>query len=343
MSDPRITIVLPHRNQVGFLAERFGSILGQTVGDWEVVVVDGESSDGGWEVIQGWVARDRRIRAMQAPARGPYEAWNRGIAEARGEFVCIATADDTMAPDFLEKMVGVLDRHRECGMAQCGLEIIDAEGKPVAGDGSWREQPVQKFYLKGLLDVPHLRLAPHDGFLHAATGTVYTSITQLLIRREVFERVGMFRIDAGSIADFEWGMRASLLVSTVYWPEMLATWRRHPAQATSDARNATAANRREMAALVERAVVAACEIEPRLEGRVDGRRLARLFRHQAWLFERQELGGRFTPFLQWLREPDLIGIDLQNRFLWRNRFHRLYLDWIRREMAAQGVALPTET
>ena len=57
---------------------------------------------------------------------------------------------------------------------------------------------------------------------------------QLLIRKKLFDKIGLFLTDQGSIADFEWGMRASLAANIFHVPEHLASWRIHPLQATAD-------------------------------------------------------------------------------------------------------------
>ena len=77
-----------------------------------------------------------------------------------------------------------------------------------------------------------MRRAPHDGLLHFGLYTIYTSLTQLLIRRRVFEELGLFRTDCHSYADFEWGMRVGLNENVVHIPKTLATWRQHNRQAT---------------------------------------------------------------------------------------------------------------
>ena len=99
----------------------------------------------------------------------------------------------------------------------------------------------------------HIRKAPYDGFVHAGWGVVYTSITQLLIRSSLFDKIGLFRNDLGSIADFEWEMRAALVSDVIHIPKYLATWRRHPAQATQGQRPNTADRSRKMLDMVESA------------------------------------------------------------------------------------------
>lgn len=226
----RVSIVLPTLNARRFLDERIASIQNQHYTDWEVIVVDSNSQDGTLERLQKWVSSDSRVRILQAP-RGLYACWNRGIAAARGEFVYIATSDDTMTPTFLSTMVATLDAHPSCGIAHCKLVITDDSGRPADGM-CWDYFPSSRFF-GPVNDRPHIRRAPHDGILHCGVQSVYTSVTQLLIRRRVFEKIGYFETNFGSLADFEWAMKASLVFDTVHVPLPLASWRLHDAQATN--------------------------------------------------------------------------------------------------------------
>lgn len=230
MPSPKISILLPNLNNRPFLEERVRTIREQTIGDWELVVVDNFSDDGAWEFLRDEAARDPRWRVCQAPRRGMYANWNNCVRLARGKYVYIATSDDTMSPDCLERLAAALDEHPECDLAHCKLRIIDENGDPHP-DLRW-DKFYGPAYFGARLDRSHIRLAPHDGLLHCGVRTVYTSITQLLIRKSLFERIGLFRTDCGSIADFEWGMRVSLAVHTVHVPAYLATWRVHPDQGT---------------------------------------------------------------------------------------------------------------
>lgn len=225
------SIVLPTFDSVLFLKERVDSILSQTYSDWECIVIDGYSSDGTWEYLQKIAQSDHRFSLFQYPPKGPYDAWNKGIEKAKGEYIYIATADDTMTVDCLDKMVKALEKNPDCGIAHCNLQIIDKEDKDHPSL-KWNKFLTSR-YFEGMINIPHKRLAPHDGLLHCMGETVYTSITQLLIRRSLFETIGLFREDLGPIADFEWGMKASLLSNTVHIPEYLATWRIHDGQVTN--------------------------------------------------------------------------------------------------------------
>ena len=227
---PVVSICLPNLNNRPYLEERLRTIFNQTFSDWELVIYDNYSDDGAWELFQAEAQADSRMRIAQAPRAGMYANWNNCIRAARGKYVYIATSDDTMVPTCLAQMVEALERNPDCGLCHCSLEIINADGRPIESD-TWESWDTHK-YFRDWMNIPHVRRAPHDGVLHLGLGTVYTSITQLLIRKSVFEQIGLFRTDAKSYADFEWGMRAGLTQNVIHLPEKLATWRRHETQAT---------------------------------------------------------------------------------------------------------------
>ena len=231
MMSPVVSICLPNLNNRPYLEERLATIFAQTFSDWELIVYDNYSDDGAWELFETQARNDPRMRIAQAPREGMYANWNNCIRAARGKYVYIATSDDSMTPDCLERMVGILEQYPDCGICHCCLEIIDETGKPVDSPDAW-ENYVQQRYFGEWIHIDHMRRAPHDGLLHFGLYTIYTSLTQLLIRRRVFEQLGLFRTDCYSYADFEWGMRVGLNENVVHISRKLATWRRHNQQAT---------------------------------------------------------------------------------------------------------------
>lgn len=230
MATPKVSILLPNLNYRRFLEARMHSILAQTFSDWELIILDGYSDDGAWELFQNYARHDARIRASQARREGIYAGLNRCIELAQGQYIYIATSDDTMSSHCLERMVKALETHAECDLCQCRLDLIDESGTPMK-DRS-RIGPVEHFF-GDTLKHPHIRQAPYDGIVHCAVGNVYTSLTQLLIRHSVFDKIGLFPTTRGGQGDFEWGLRAGLVCNVLYLPESLATWRIHPEQASA--------------------------------------------------------------------------------------------------------------
>ena len=198
--------------------------------------------------------QDPRVSIAQAPREGLYPNWNQCVRRARGEYVYIATSDDGMAPDCLEKMVSALERHPECDAAHCKLVVVDENGAPLTNQ--WWLEGLFGRSLPDLVDRAHIRKAPYDGLLCLLGEQVYYSITELLFRRSLFARIGQFEADWGSVSDFNWYMRVGLVANIVHVPDTWATWRVHSKQATDFAVLRTSGHQQKVDQMIEAA--AAC-------------------------------------------------------------------------------------
>ncbi len=259
---PRVSICMPTLNSRRFLDERVRSFFAQSHTDWELIAVDSYSTDGTYETLARLAQIDRRVKLTQACRDGIYSNFNRCIAHATGEFVCLAPGDDTMPPDFLRRMIGALDRRPDCAIAHCPLRCIDEQGLPQPGDW-WRNYSVFARSSGILLDREHVRLAPFDGLLHLLGDTVYTSLTQLLVRRSLFWQVGGFETRWGSVGDFNWTMRATLRANTVHVPDTWGGWRVYGEQATAAARLGSDDHRKKIEEMIEHAIATSAAHLPR--------------------------------------------------------------------------------
>jgi glycosyltransferase involved in cell wall biosynthesis len=335
---PRVSICLPNLNTRPFLEERFATIAAQTLSDWELLIYDSHSDDGSWELLQSIAARDRRVTAWQGPRAGTPGSWTPCIQQARGEFVYIATSDDTMAPDCLEKLVLALDAHPECELAHCTLRPIDERGRDLTDRAEWwREASIFAQSSGPLLERPHIRRAPFDGLLHLPGGSVYVSVTQLLIRRSLFERIGYFESTWGSVGDFNWSMRAGLSADTVHVPDTWGGWRVHSNQATAAVDLQSREHARRIDAMI-RDAVARCERN--LPARVRERLATR------WLGEAEalrrltmEMGARAAASAA-SRRGHLLRQLCRSAAAWEYAVSRLAgaspADWVSRRFASCG-------
>ena len=108
---PLISVVLPVWNAQRWLAEAIDSIQCQTVGDFELVIVDDGSTDASVTIIQAKAQGDRRIRVFRQERLGLVTTLNRGISEARAQLIARIDADDRVYPQRLQKQIEHFDRH----------------------------------------------------------------------------------------------------------------------------------------------------------------------------------------------------------------------------------------
>ena len=164
----------------------------------------------------------------QVPREGIYAGWNECLQRATGAYIYIATSDDTMVPNCLEELLCPLRQRPELSIAVCNFQMINETGQPLP-DPHWAHRE----FLGEWLNVPSIRNGKTEFIIMAAFGgTIWTSLANVLFRRNLLAQIGCFRTDLGSNADEEWTLRAALASDIAFIPERLATWRVHNAQAT---------------------------------------------------------------------------------------------------------------
>jgi glycosyltransferase involved in cell wall biosynthesis len=228
MNTPLVSICLPNLNTRQFLPERMETILSQTVSDWELIICDSFSEDGAWEYFQKFKG-DPRIHLHRVPRKGAYAGWNECLRRVRGEYIYIATSDDTMSSICLEKLLEPLVRLPEIGIATCDYETIDESSKPFTGRVP--SSFIRDFFGEWM-NIPCVRNGKTEFLLHANLGITYGSITSVLFRRTHLRKAGFFPTDQGAVGDVDWALRSSLVSDTAFVPGRLATWRVYSQQAT---------------------------------------------------------------------------------------------------------------
>jgi len=110
MSD-LISIIVPVYNLRDYLDRCVNSIVRQTYSNLEILLIDDGSTDGSGQLAEAWRQRDDRIAVYHKPNGGISDARNLGVQRARGSYLCFADADDTLAPDFVECLYGLVQRY----------------------------------------------------------------------------------------------------------------------------------------------------------------------------------------------------------------------------------------
>jgi glycosyltransferase involved in cell wall biosynthesis len=100
------TVFTPTRNRAHTLPIVYDSLVGQTLRDFEWLIIDNESTDGTEELVDRWIAEaDFPIRYVKQPNRGLQGSWNRAPHEARGRFMVTVASDDACLPQALERLL----------------------------------------------------------------------------------------------------------------------------------------------------------------------------------------------------------------------------------------------
>lgn len=130
---PRFSVIMPVYNKAPYVVKAVESVLSQTCGDWELIVVDDGSKDGSSDLVKPY--SDPRIRLHRQENAGVSVARNTGAAMAGGEYLCFLDADDWWEPAFLAEMSGLIDRHPDGGIYGTSYWIVKNGVRRVAPIG----------------------------------------------------------------------------------------------------------------------------------------------------------------------------------------------------------------
>lgn len=182
---PTVSVVIPAYNAAEYVAQAVRSVLAQTFTDWELIIVNDGSTDDTAERVVPFLS-DPRILLYTQENGGPASARNAGIARSSGPFIALLDADDYWLPTKLEKQLAIMANWPDVGVCGNGRVHVSPLGKPLRtflGDG-YCPRPLPRLLFKPLADM-----------------------TTALIRRPVFERVGVFDESLRFCEDYEFWLR----------------------------------------------------------------------------------------------------------------------------------------
>jgi hypothetical protein len=172
MNGPTVSVVMSVFNGERFLAEAIESILNQTFGNFEFIIIDDGSSDGTAGLLSHYQGIDPRVVVHHQPNKGLIASLNTGCGMARGRYIARIDDDDIAFPERLERQVRYLDQNPQIALLGSSFNNIDVAGKLLS---TWvlptGDQTIKK-RLFGRRDVPfcHVTLAFRTEVVHAIKG-----------------------------------------------------------------------------------------------------------------------------------------------------------------------------
>lgn len=130
------SIIIPVYNVERYLEQCVRSVLGQTFGDFEVILVDDGSTDSSGKLCDSFASRDARVHVIHQPNAGSSAARNTGIAYASGDYVLFMDGDDFwLDASFLERVSSILRQHPVDVVEFDAIKFNDGEQPVVHEDG----------------------------------------------------------------------------------------------------------------------------------------------------------------------------------------------------------------
>lgn len=131
---PQFSIIMPLYNKAPYVERSIMSVLQQSFRDWELIIVDDGSTDGGDEIVSS-LFKDGRITFIKQANSGVSTARNNGVAHSIAPMICFLDADDWWEPSFLEELNGIIGRYPQAGIYGTSYWIVKNGKKHLAPIG----------------------------------------------------------------------------------------------------------------------------------------------------------------------------------------------------------------
>lgn len=128
-----VSVVIPNYNHSKYLNQRIQSIINQSYQDFEIIILDDNSTDDSLDIIHKYVDNPHvsHIILNEKNSGSTFLQWSKGISLAKGEYIWIAESDDYCDPLMLEELVKLMDRVDNCTLAYTTSLQIDEKGNPL--------------------------------------------------------------------------------------------------------------------------------------------------------------------------------------------------------------------
>jgi glycosyltransferase involved in cell wall biosynthesis len=210
---PLVSAAITTYNRARYLPEAIESVLGQTVDDLELIVVDDGSTDETEAVVAPYLDRVRYVRQEN---QGRSAARNRAVGMADGRFVAFCDSDDRWLPDRLARQLDAAGAE-DVAMVHGHVDVIDAEGRLLRAETASQ---------RAVFTAAHRRPVTYAGY----AWNCRCLSTTILVRRAAFDRVGLYDPDL-LLDDYDFYLRLALdfRIEFLGGPP-LAEYRLHPDQ-----------------------------------------------------------------------------------------------------------------
>jgi len=203
-----VSVIIPCYNREQFIAATIESVLNQTWSDIELIVVDDGCTDGSRGVVESYGGKLTLLEHKGRCNKGQSASINLGLKMSHGKYVAILDSDDLFAPQKLEKQVHFLDANPEIGLVYANGMSIDAQGRElypiIFGDHK-----------------------PPIGPESVLENSPFNLPSNSLVRRSVYEKVGLFDETLRSAQDHDMAIRIAEVTRIGYLNESLWFYRRH--------------------------------------------------------------------------------------------------------------------
>lgn len=135
MHNPKVSVLITAYNYADYIAEAIQSVLNQTFHDFELIIVDNQSTDHTVDIVNEFIQKDNRVKLVVNKTNiGAYRNYNEALLHANGKYIKFLNADDKFHPEILEKFVKILDENESVSLVTSYRQEFQDGTKIIATD-----------------------------------------------------------------------------------------------------------------------------------------------------------------------------------------------------------------
>ncbi len=205
----KFSVIIPLYNKVPYVSKAIGSVLSQTYGDYELVIMDDGSMDGSFDTAQKVIEGHEHCYLYRQQNTGVSMARNNAVALSQGEYLCFLDADDWWEPTFLEEMSKLTEEYPDAGIYGTNYTIVNETKRKTRVADIGVEQGFEKGYIN------YCKVYAKTLAMPLWTGAV-------CMPRRVFDEMGGFPLGIKLGEDFILWVRVALKYKMVFLNEPLS-------------------------------------------------------------------------------------------------------------------------
>ena len=205
MSSPLVTAIVSTYCAERFMRGCLEGLINQTLlKEMEILVIDSGSPQAEGEICREFMHHYPQIKLIRTEREPLYVAWNRALQLAKGQYVTNANTDDRHSPQFMEILVGALDRHSDVGLVYANQFVSHGENE------TFEQCQARTARIRHWPDY-----TPEDLILRCITGS------QPMWRKSLHQELGYFNTSYNIAADYDMWLRFASRLKLLHLPETL--------------------------------------------------------------------------------------------------------------------------
>ena len=232
-----ISIIMPMHNSAAFVGEAIESVLAQSYREWELIIVDDESTDASVSIVEAYAQKDSRIRLFRnpKPIKMPSAPRNMGLSMAKGRYIAFLDSDDMWLPEKLTQQIPLM-QNPQVAIVYSNYEKMTESGKKTGVIKAPRQADYKKLLrgnvignLTGIYDKEKVGIVPFLNIHHEDYAMWLSILKRGFIAQNTGTVAARYRLSSSSVStnkyrvlSWQWNIyrnieHISIMKSTIYF------------------------------------------------------------------------------------------------------------------------------